>query len=98
MLVLFGFSTTPKLVLHNLLANHKDTPVNSSTSRNAELTASGFHCDVENLVVESPFLFENINLNFDIKLVFATYQNKPTHNFYSTENLVSCPRGPPSIA
>ena len=97
MLVLFGFSVTPKLLLHSLLAHHKDIS-SRSVSKNTEITTSGFHCDVENLVVESPFLFENITVSFNTPVVFAKYQNKPTHNFCSTENLVSCLRGPPSIA
>jgi len=97
MLALFGFSITPKLALHNLLANHKDASP-SSTSAEAQLTSSGFHCDVENLVVEGPFLFKNTIIAFNSPVLFATYQNKSTHNFYSTDYFVSCLRGPPAIA
>jgi hypothetical protein len=97
MLILFGFSVTPKLALHKLLANHKDSSP-SAIGADAQLTRSGFHCDVENLVVEGPFLFENTTIAINNPVLFATYQNKPTHNFYSTDNFVSCLRGPPSFA
>jgi hypothetical protein len=97
MLLIFGLSITPKLVLHQLFANHKDTPARSITAK-AQLTTSGFHCDIDNLVVEGPFLTESITLIFNIQVLFATYQNRPAHNFASIANLVSSLRGPPSIA
>jgi hypothetical protein len=97
MILLFALSITPKIMLHDLIANHKDASP-SSFGSNAQLTASGLHCDVENLVVEGPFLFGNITVTFNIPVVFVTYQNKSIHNFCSTDNFVSCLRGPPYIS
>jgi hypothetical protein len=96
MLVMFCFSITPKFLLHRLLANHKDSPISNSTK--AQLTSSGFHCDIENLVVEAPFLSNNINVNFHIPVVFASYRNKLTYNFTCRKNIISCLRGPPALS
>jgi hypothetical protein len=54
-LLLFSFCITPKRFLHDLLANHKD----EQTSANLpvqQITSSGFHCNVDDLVVVAPFI------------------------------------------
>lgn len=94
--MLFCFSVTPKFLLHRLLANHKDSPISNSTK--AHLATSGFHCDIENLVVEAPFLSDNNNIYFHILVVFASYRNKLTYNFTCRKNIVSCLRGPPALS
>jgi hypothetical protein len=56
-LLLFCFCVTPKRFLHDLLANHKDTQ--NITGHPAEqIAASGFHCNVDELVVVAPFIPE----------------------------------------
>ena len=55
MLAVFAFSITPKIILHNVVANHKDTPFASNAEKNAQLNKAGFNCNCDNLVVESPF-------------------------------------------
>jgi hypothetical protein len=54
-LVVFAYSITPKIVLHNLVANHidKSKVLNNDIT---ELSASGFNCKCDNLVAESPFV------------------------------------------
>jgi hypothetical protein len=98
MLVLFGFSVTPKLLLHTLFANHKDATASRPISDNIELSTSGFHCDVDNLVVESPFLFEYVTLDFTTPVLFGTYQDRPIQHCCPPENHISFLRGPPSMA
>jgi hypothetical protein len=56
MVLLFAFSITPKIMLHDLVADHKDRPYAVNDSNTKEIDASGFHCHYDNLVVESPFL------------------------------------------
>ena len=54
-LLLFCFCVTPKRILHDLLANHRDTQ--TSTHRPfEEIAKSGFHCHIDDLVVVAPFL------------------------------------------
>jgi hypothetical protein len=54
-LILFAFSATPKLFLHGFLANHRDAPLQKTQSGRPLVGTAGFHCDCDNLVVESPF-------------------------------------------
>ncbi len=54
-LVLFAYSITPKIVLHNLVANHIDKSKVLNSHLN-ELSASGYNCKCDNLVAESPFI------------------------------------------
>jgi len=96
MLVLFSFSITPKFLLHSILANHKDSPISKTTQ--AELSPSGFHCDVENLVVELPFL-ENFIFAIEPvnKGLFQTFQARTEHQFLSFSHFIAGLRGPPSF-
>jgi hypothetical protein len=54
--VLFLLSITPKKILHDLVACHTDTS-SSSTQKNTPVAVekAGFHCQLDNLVAESPF-------------------------------------------
>jgi hypothetical protein len=97
LLVLFGLSITPKIALHDLIVSHKDSS-SISIGGEAQLKIAGYHCDVDNLVVQVPFLVESISVTFNTPSSFATYQSKPTHNFCSSDNIVSCLRGPPSFS
>jgi hypothetical protein len=54
-LLLFSFCVTPKRFLHDLLANHKDAQ-SSASFPVQQITASGFHCQIDDLVVMAPFL------------------------------------------
>jgi hypothetical protein len=56
-LLLFCFCVTPKRFLHDLLANHKDAQ-NITGNPAEQIAASGFHCNVDELVVVAPFLPE----------------------------------------
>ncbi|HXB28784.1 MAG TPA: hypothetical protein VNW49_03145 [Puia sp.] len=54
-LLLFSFCVTPKRFLHDLLANHKDALYSDSLPLQ-QISTSGFHCNVDDLVVVAPFL------------------------------------------
>jgi hypothetical protein len=53
-LLLFSFCVTPKKFLHDLLANHKDAQYSSSLPLQ-QIATSGFHCNVDDLVVMEPY-------------------------------------------
>jgi len=95
-LLLFCLCVTPKRVLHDLLANHRDTQAAMHLPVE-QLTPSGFHCHVEDLVVVAPFLpsVQTVNLlpfhedafcfAEPVCVFFFGYQSGPVN------------RGPPSI-
>lgn len=94
-LLLFAFCITPKMLLHDLIADHKDTPFTSSNSSNQQFEYSGFRCNCDNLVVESPFVYYHISQ----EIIHPEF--RPDHSdFFSSNPLVSCAfyfelRGPP---
>ncbi|MDE3248467.1 MAG: hypothetical protein KGO82_07410 [Bacteroidota bacterium] len=55
LLLLFSFSITPRQLLHDALANHKDRSAALAKGNHLQITQSGFMCKVDNLVAESPF-------------------------------------------
>ncbi len=54
-LLLFSLCVTPKRFLHDMLANHKDAQAFGNTPLQ-QVSQSGFRCQVDDLVVEAPFL------------------------------------------
>jgi hypothetical protein len=98
MLLLFAFSVTPKLILHDLVANHKDTALKSSTDNNAQFNIAGFNCGCDNLVVESPFVENSITAEIITQQVFSEYINTEAEDFISVNQFYFELRGPPSLA
>jgi hypothetical protein len=57
-LVIFALGVTPKITLHNLVADHQDGRIKSTLSDpfSPQLNKSSFNCQVDNLISESPFV------------------------------------------
>jgi hypothetical protein len=98
MLVLFAFSVTPKLLLHNLVANHKDTPLKCSTDNHSQFNVAGFNCGCDNLVVESPFVENSVTAEIITQRFFSQYINTEVNDFISVNQFYFELRGPPSLA
>lgn len=97
MLAVFAFSITPKIILHNVVANHKDTPLASNTEKNAQVTKAGFNCNCDNLVVESPFTdyqepFQVLINNFYLPQVI-----KDVNSIKTVVHFHTALRGPPAF-
>lgn len=97
LLVLFAFSITPKKVLHDLAANHKDTHEKRCADNPiAKITKSGYTCNTEDLVVESPFIQNDLSVEVpgiaSQRVIFSEHPG----NFYYTNPLFSTLRGPPA--
>ncbi len=97
MLILFAFSVTPKIILHNLVANHKDVPLKSNFGNTAKLNVAGFNCSCDNLVVESPFVNNHIAPEIIIPLLFSLPINKEVNDLISIDQFYAAPRGPPCL-
>lgn len=70
MLNVFAFSVTPKIILHNLVADHRDTPRSQNHSKDQQLSKTGFNCNCDNLVVESPFTDDQKSVQIIISSFF----------------------------
>lgn len=94
-LLLFSLCVTPKRFLHDLLANHRDAQTTKSIPQQ-QVTSSGFHCHIDDLVVVEPFLpgIQPI-LVFEVKSVPVRYA-EPAVSLGISEPAHSGNRGPPA--
>jgi hypothetical protein len=97
-LVLFAFGITPRLTLHNLVANHKDGRLKSSLPdpNSNQLSKAGFNCQCDNTIIESPFLQETVSQFVITVSAFEAYKNIFTENVFSSQEYCSSLRGPPA--
>jgi hypothetical protein len=94
-LLLFAFCVTPKRFLHDLLANHRDTIMMHGVPQQ-QVTTSGFHCNVDDLVVVAPFL-PGIQITAPPKLnTGSAHFSDPVISIILADRLESDNRGPPS--
>jgi hypothetical protein len=96
MLVIFVFSLTPKIFLHSLIATHKDTFSNSLDTK-THIEKKGFHCDCDDLVVESPFIPNDVNFNVVIPTLYPQLSAQEINNFSSAFPISFGLRGPPVL-
>jgi hypothetical protein len=94
LLLIFSFSITPKIVLHSLVAHHKDIH-SRSHSKTDQLTQAGYHCDCESLVVELPYLDLPPYVPQDVAECFLTLQIRTKDQIYLIGHFIFGFRGPP---
>jgi len=95
LLMTFLFSITPKIVLHNLVAHHKDTP-SSKHSAQDQVGQAGFHCDCESQVVVLPYLNMPAYFPPGIAFSFLTSQVRTADQIFSIGRFIFGFRGPPA--
>jgi hypothetical protein len=96
-MLIFSLSITPKIALHSLVANHKDTHSHSD-GRTDQLNKAGFSCDCNNQVVESPFLDYSLPAQLVAPVFFSDYQATAFQPFRSATHIIFGLRGPPAIS
>lgn len=95
MLLIFVFSITPKILLHNLTAGHKDISCHSEWNID-KVTTAGFHCNCENQVVELPYLNQVNGVRLMVSGAFHSYQTSVNSQAYFFPPIIFGLRGPPS--
>lgn len=55
MLVVFSFSVTPTILLHNWIADHNDSVKKTGNNEHDQLSNAKYYCHCDNIVAESPF-------------------------------------------
>jgi len=98
MLALFALSVTPRIVIHALVAHHTDTHLSLDQEKTGQLNKAGFHCPIDNLVVESPFLDYSVSIDVGILPLFPAHQPSPLEHHHSFSHFIFGLRGPPAIA
>lgn len=96
MLALFALSVAPKIMIHALVAHHTDTRPAHDHEKADQLNKTGFHCAIDNQVVESPFLGYTVSIDWTILPLFPVYQPAPLEDHLSSSHLIFGLRGPPA--
>jgi len=95
MLLVFSLSITPKIFLHQLVANHKDRSY-TAHSHTDQFTKAGFRCNCENQVVEVPYLNYSTGVDLVVYSSFQIDRTTPIYQFPSFPYFIFGLRGPPS--
>jgi hypothetical protein len=97
LLLIFAFSITPKQWIHELVFKHKDVYTNCTDGyTRAHLHQSGFHCELDNIVVLSPFVSDISTVELKVPLVHFVYYSRNVNSFHSAGYFFSDLRGPPA--
>lgn len=96
LLALFALGITPKVLIHNLVAHHKDTHSVLGQGKTDQYNQAGFHCTIDNLVVESPFLNTPLSPGSELPKCFATKNLSPYKDHLSSSHFIFGLRGPPA--
>jgi hypothetical protein len=97
MLIVFAFSITPTIVLHNWLANHTDTYKKSTGSKEQQVGKETFNCHCDNLVAESPFAEPEKLKNLSPLQVFTIITTADIVQLPSSPTIFYSLRGPPVV-
>ncbi|HEX9510298.1 MAG TPA: hypothetical protein VF939_07435 [Puia sp.] len=95
MLALFALGITPKILIHALVADHEDTHLALDHGKTDQYNKAGFHCTIDNLVVESPFLDHTISLEWGLPKCFAKRALPSYKDHLSSSHFIFGLRGPP---
>jgi hypothetical protein len=98
LITLLALSNTPKIFLHDLIADHKDVSYSGKITQGQSVTKEGIYCHFDHFVAESPFV-QTINSSECLVLFsYSPLKEDYKSNFYTTHFTHSTLRGPPSKA
>jgi hypothetical protein len=95
LLLLFSFCVTPKRILHDLLANHRDAQTSPQLPLK-QIAASGFHCHIDDLVVIAPFLPGIQSMVIRMLSTAPVHCTQPADSFSLASLSLREGRGPPA--
>ena len=98
LLLLFALSITPKIFIHALAARHQDVHLSITHDGRDQVNKTGFHCNVEHLVVEAPCLLCPIAIQLQIPPLFRDHQAEAVYQYYAYGHFIFGLRGPPAEA
>ena len=96
LMALFAFAITPRIILHDAVAHHKDTPFATNDKQDAQLNNAGFNCNCDNLVVESPFTGELEVQSLHVLTMYLVLPVPRGENLSFIRRFYSKLRGPPT--
>jgi hypothetical protein len=99
MLLLFAFSITPRVYLHDLFASHQDIAACNPCDGEDQLGVAGFQCDTHDQVAESPFTGHLFQIAITAPVLYPTATTQHLiANLRLQVPIITSLRGPPAIA
>jgi len=97
LLVFFTISITPKIYFHDVIANHKDSfaSCNHPQKTKACLHQKAFHCQVNDLVVATPYLVFEVPASSLVQRIFIDFNSAYFSSFIQYCFIHKESRGPP---
>lgn len=97
LLIIFAFSVTPTIVLHNWLANHTDSVRKLPDTGQTQVAKQLFNCHCDNIVAESAFT-ETASIIITVPgQLFTVQQNCSIIHLPSSPHFYFSQRGPPVV-
>lgn len=96
LLLLFALSITPKKILHDLIVHHEDDI--SYHTATPGFIKSGYHCDTDNNVAESPFTSGDPVTIPKPPVEFISFNDAVNSSLHSITAFYFTLRGPPAIS
>lgn len=94
----FLLSITPKQVLHNLAAHHKDQSAKKIHDKDrVQFNEFGFNCDCNSIVATSPFTETSSRPGIHRLVHYSFYQEISSIPLSSSDHFYFTLRGPPAI-
>ena len=97
MLIVFAFSITPTIVLHNWLANHTDTYKKSTDTKAQQVGKQTFNCHCDNIVAESPFTEPGTFISLSPIQFFSVATTDDIVQLPCSRDIFYSLRGPPVV-
>jgi len=98
MLIVFAFSVTPTILLHDFFVNHTDTVKKKSSDSDREQVGKKlYNCHCDNIVAESPFTDTEIIVFLSPKQVLSSPETDDVTNISSYKIVSRSLRGPPAV-
>lgn len=97
MLIVFAFSITPTIVLHNWVANHTDTSKKSADTKAQQIGKQIFNCHCDHIVAESPFTETETWTGLAPIQIFAVATTVAIVRLPSSPTIFYSLRGPPVV-
>jgi hypothetical protein len=98
LLALFALSGTPKIFVHDLVAQHKDTRCKFSHGSHTDVERATFTCHTEDLVVESPFITSAALPGMQVPVICISNIVELTARLYAFFPVRYSLRGPPALS
>ena len=97
LLALFALGITPRIAIHALVAHHTDTHLSLKYGHTDQYNKADFHCAIDSLVVEFPFLDYSLTLQLGLPGSWPVHRAAVLARPIAKDHPLFGLRGPPAL-